>query len=148
MAQALANDLKYWQDFGFSEQQAKGLLQVTQKQVEALKNSQKQKEQTAEHAEKTPITKMYLDFQVERMKNHLIIQAVGIVFASLGLLGWYINRVDNKTRHYVEARFDTQDKRFDKIESDIDKIKDKVNKMELDIKEIKTLLLTMSKRRA
>ena len=69
------------------------------------------------------VTAEYLDLQAENIKKSLIIQTIGVVFSGMVLLGWFINYLDNKTRDYVNARFDSQDARFDKIESDLTDIK-------------------------
>ena len=146
MATALAHHARYMQESGFSDQQVQSLARFI--------------EERAEQTEKKVVTKMDLNFQIEKMKNHLIIQAVGIVLASLGLLGWYINRVDNKTRLYVEARFDQQKTRFNDFKDSVNMrfdaqdqrfadFKGNVNmrfdKIEGDIKEIRTLVLALSR---
>ena len=102
MATAGVQELKFLQEYGFSEKQAEGILQVMGAETEKT--------------EKKIVTREYLELKLEKMKNYLIVQAVGIVLASLGLLGWYINYLDNKNRAYVEAR-------FSKIESDLKDIK-------------------------
>ena len=113
MATAGVQELKFLQEYGFSEKQAEGILQVMGAETEKT--------------EKKIVTREYLELKLEKMKNYLIVQAVGIVLASLGLLGWYINYLDNKNRAYVEARFsefkDSVNTRFDKIESDLKDIK-------------------------
>ena len=127
---ALARNLKSLQEYGFSEKQAEGILYATGIQEEKT--------------EKKMVTKVYLDFQIEKMKNHLIIQAVAIVLASLGLLGWYINRVDNKTRHYIEAQFNAQDKRFDAQDKQFDAQDKRFDKIESDLKDIKNFIFSHS----
>ena len=69
------------------------------------------------------VTVEYLSLQAENIKKSLVIQTIGVVFSGMVLLGWFINYLDNKTRDYVNARFDSQDARFDKIESDLKDIK-------------------------
>ena len=149
MATALAHHARYMQESGFSDQQVQSLARFI--------------EERAEQTEKKTVTREYLDLQVDNIKKSLVIQTIGVVLSGMVLLGWFVNYLDNKTRLYVEARFDqqktrfndfkdsvnmrfdAQDKRFDKIESDIGKIEENVGKMELGMKEIKTLVLSLSR---
>ena len=138
---AVAENLRQLKHSGFSEQQAEGLLQVTERQTkELLEAIQKQAKKT----EPKVLTKEYLDMQIAninlqiaKLKISFLVQGIGMLFSGLVLLGWYINHLDNKSRAYVSAhfasqstrfdaqdkRFDAQDKRFDKIESDLKEIK-------------------------
>ena len=125
MATALVKDIEFLQKYGFSEKQAEGILSVT--------------ESRAKQIEEKAVTKEYLELKFEKMKNYFIIQAVGIVLASLGLLGWHINYLDNKNRAYVKARFsefkDNNNARFEGIEARFDKI-------ESDLKDIKNFIFS------
>ena len=133
MAQALADrDLRLLQESGFSAKQAEGILSVTKHRTEELVNQSAQK-QTAE-IEKKVVTREYFEIKFKEMeikfvnmKAYLVVQGVGIVLASMAVLGWYISHLDNKTRAYVNVRFDEQNKRFD----------DRFNRIESDLKELK-----------
>ena len=147
---ALADNLKYLQESGFSAQQAESLLQITQKQTkELLESVQEQVNQT----EAKMVTKGYLDLQVENIKKSLIIQVGGVMLSGLLLLGWYINHLDNKTRAYIEARFAQQEARFAQQEARFEAqdtrfndFKDNVNarfdKIESDLKDIKNFIFS------
>ena len=112
MSIALAErDLRFLQDYGFSEKQAEGILSVTKSQVKELVEKSAQKQ--AEKIKEKMVTKEYLDLQAENIKKTLVIQVGGVVLSGLLLLGWYISHLDSKTRAYVDARFSAQDQRFD-----------------------------------
>ena len=120
---ALVNDFEYLKDFGFSDQQVKGLSRLSQKQKENLLH-------ITQEQEKKMVTKDYLELQISKLKVHFLLQGVALLLSGMVLLGWFIDHLDNKTRAYVDAhfkhiddRFDAQDKRFDKIESELKDIK-------------------------
>ena len=127
MAQALADrDLRLLQESGFSAKQAEGILSVTQAQ--------------AENTEKKVVTREYFEIKFKEMeikfanmKAYLVVQGVGIVLASMAVLGWYISHLDSKTRAYVDVRFSAQDQRFNRIESDLKELKQ-------DFKELRELV--------
>ena len=127
MATAGVQELKFLQEYGFSEKQAEGILQVMGAETEKT--------------EKKIVTREYLELKLEKMKNYLIVQAVGIVLASLGLLGWYINYLDNKNRAYVEVRFSNVEARFSEFK---DSVNTRFDKIESDLKDIKTFIFSHS----
>ena len=138
---ALATNIRHLKEAGFSEKQAESLLQVTQNQAESLlqvtQNQAKELlKDKVDETDKKMVTKAYLDLQVENIKKSLLLQVGGMVFSGFLILGWHINYLDNKTRAYVDARFEAQDTRLDKIEADISSI-------ELEIKELKNLIITL-----
>ena len=131
MEHALKKDFEYLREYDFSDRQLEGLAHWASQEKAKIEHKM--------------VTKGYLDLQVENIKKSLVIQTMGVVLSGMVLLGWFINYLDNKTRLYVEAqfnaqdrhfnarfdaqdkqfntRFDAQDKRFDKIESDLKDIK-------------------------
>ncbi len=61
-----------------------------------------------------------MDTKFRDMKSQFIVLGVSIVLASLVLLGWHVSHLDNKTRLYVEARFQAQDQRFDDFKDSVE----------------------------
>ena len=144
MATLALENIKFLKESGFSEKQAESLLQVTQKQAkELLEGVQQKVDQTKEKM----VTKAYLDLQVENIKKSLIIQVGGVVFSGFLLLAWYVNHLDSRTRAYVDARFTSQEAlfeaRFEAQDARLDKIEADISSIELEIKELKNLIITL-----
>ena len=140
MATALARRYSaHLRESGFSEKQVEGFLQVTEQQAQELLESIQER---AEQTEKKTVTREYLDLQVDNIKKSLVIQTIGVVLSGMVLLGWFVNYLDNKTRFYVEARFDQQKTRFNDFKGNVNM---RFDKIEGDIKEIRTLVLALSR---
>ncbi len=96
-------DLELLQGVGFSEEQASAILSVSKSEVAKT--------------EEKMVTKESLALKFKDLKIYFIVQGVSIIFASLALLGWFINHSDNRTRLYMES---TMDARFKGMESTMD----------------------------
>ena len=143
MAVALAKDLEYLRDFGFSDQQVEGLSRLAQKQEESLSHTTKKQ---VDQAEKKIVTREYLDLQADNIKKSLVIQTIGVVFSGMLLLGWYINHLDNKTRAYVSARFEGIEDRFEGMENRFKSIENRFEGMENRFKSIENRFEGMENR--
>ena len=128
MEHALKKDFEYLREYDFSDRQLEGLAHWASQEKAKIEHK--------------VVTKGYLDLQVENIKKSLVIQTIGVVLSGMVLLGWFINYLDNKTRLYVEAQFDAQDKRFDAQDKRFDAQDKRFDKIESDLKDIKNFIFS------
>lgn len=120
ITKALTIDFDYLTQHGFSEEQARTLIRLVDSQSVTLKD-------------------------IELLKKDLKLWVFGVILTVFtlfsGYFSWLITHLDNKTRIYVDERFNAIDERFNAIDERFNKIDERFNRIETDIK---TLLLIMS----